>query len=124
LLYTKIYSRNCHVSFSANEADIAFHLSSNTVPENVTYGTINSGHLSRRPLQQHERISYHILEVTNRTQPFEIDQNILKVKLDNTLDYELLPADKSMPITISSVASLSGVFTKRFLIKILGKIYS
>jgi hypothetical protein len=44
----------------------------------------------------------------------------LKVKLDSTLDYELLPADKSLPITISSVASISGVFTKQFLIKVLG----
>jgi hypothetical protein len=48
----------------------------------------------------------------------------LKLKLDNTLDYEVLPAEKTFPITISSMASISGVVTKPFLIEILGKIYT
>jgi hypothetical protein len=48
----------------------------------------------------------------------------LKLKLDNTLDYEVLPAEKTFPITISSVASISGILAKQFLIEILGKIYT
>ena len=111
-------------SFPANETEIDFRLSSNTVLENSTYGTIIIGNLSRTPLLDDEQISYHILEITNITQQFEIDRNILKVQLDDTLDYERLPADKSLPITISSVASTSGVFTKQFLIKVLGKTHT
>ncbi len=111
------------VVFSAKETEIDIHLSSNTILENATYGTI-IGNLSRRPLLDNEQVTYHILDDENGTQPFEIDENILKLKLDNTLDYEILPAAKTFPIVITSVPSNSGVFTKHFLIEILGTIFT
>ena len=74
------------------------------------------------PVLANEKITYHVIQEENETQPLEVDKNILKLRLDNSLDYEVLPAgEKHLPISISSVGSTS-VFTKQFLIDILGKI--
>ena len=109
------------VFFVANETAVDIHLSSKTIAENATYGTI-VGNLSRTPVLANEKITYHVIEEENETQPLEVDKNILKLRLDNSLDYEVLPAGKKhLPISISSVASTS-VFTKQFLIEVLGKI--
>ena len=110
-----------YVCFSADKTEIDIHLSSNTIAENATNGTV-IGKLSRKPAL--DQVTYHILENENGTTPFKIDQDILKLKLGNSLDYEILPADKTFPLTITSVHSVHGVFTKRFLIKIQGTIYS
>lgn len=71
---------------------------------------------------EHEEITYHVIEEENETHPLEIDGSILKLKRNISLDYERLPeTQKHVPISISSVASTS-VYTKQFLIDILGKL--
>lgn len=108
------------VSFSGNATEVDIHLDSNTVAENASAGTV-IGKLSRKPSLPREEITFLILKDEDEEQPFEIDGNILKLKFGVGLDYERLPADKTIPVIISSVPSKSAVFTKHFLIKILGE---
>lgn len=69
-----------------------------------------------------ETITYHVID--NETTPFDINGDTLYLSSRNSLDYEVLPDPKTLPVIVSRRGSVSGVFTKRFIIEIIGMVYT
>ncbi|XP_028415344.1 protocadherin-23-like isoform X2 [Dendronephthya gigantea] len=109
----------CTIVITSNENKIDLHLSSNTILENATDGTI-IGQLFPTPSLQKQNPKYEILEEKEDEQPFEVVGDILKLKLGSNLADENYSSitPNPFPVIISSIPPNAPVFTKTFFIKI------
>ncbi|XP_046847649.1 uncharacterized protein LOC124441247 isoform X2 [Xenia sp. Carnegie-2017] len=116
--------KNCTVIIATNDTNLDIQLSSNSIYENASSGSV-IGYFSLVPsLGPKDSVTFHVLKDNDGVlPPFEINGNILSVKKDKSLDYERLPSDKTIPIRVSGRVRKSEnileVSTKIFLIKIL-----
>ena len=64
-------------------------------------------------------MSFHVINLGES--PFVVDGDKLQVSSGQRFDYEALVPEKKLLVTVNSRGSKSGVFTKQFVIEIIGK---